>query len=110
DLSWDEMGTATSWEYVIQAPGSGVPAGGGITADSNTNFPVSGLTAATPYEYYVRADCGDGTFSAWAGPYLFNTMVCEVEDQCTLTFIMTSQWGGFDDNTMNVSQNGVTLA
>ena len=110
DLSWDEMGTATSWEYVIQAPGSGVPAGAGITADSNTNFPVSGLTAATPYEYYVRADCGDGTFSAWAGPYLFNTMVCEVEDQCTLTFIMTSQWGGFDDNTMNVSQNGVTLA
>lgn len=110
DLSWDEMGTATSWEYVVQAPGSGVPAGAGTTADSNTNFTVSTLTAATPYEYYVRADCGDGTFSAWAGPYLFNTMVCEVEDQCTLTFILTSQWGGFDDNTMNVSQNGVTLA
>ncbi|MUV05175.1 T9SS type B sorting domain-containing protein [Flavobacterium rakeshii] len=110
DLSWDEMGTATSWEYVVQAPGAGLPAGAGITADSNTNFPVSGLTAATPYEYYVRADCGDGTFSAWAGPYLFDTMVCEVEDQCTLTFILTSQWGGFDSNTMNVSQNGVTLA
>ena len=110
DLSWDEMGTATSWEYVVQAPGSGVPAGSGVTATSNTNVTVSGLTAATPYEYYVRADCGDGTFSAWAGPYLFDTMVCEVEDQCTLTFILTSQWGGFDSNTMNVSQNGVILA
>ncbi|QEE48242.1 T9SS type B sorting domain-containing protein [Flavobacterium alkalisoli] len=110
DLSWTNPSGATSWEYVVQAPGSGVPTGAGETADSNTNFTVDDLTQATPYEYYVRADCGDGTFSAWAGPYYFNTMVCEVADQCTLTFTLTSQWGGFDDNTMNVSQNGVVLA
>ena len=40
----------------------------------NTNYPAAGLTVNTAYQYYVRADCGNGTFSAWAGPFLFNTL------------------------------------
>ncbi|NDJ00094.1 hypothetical protein GWA97_13470, partial [Flavobacterium sp. LaA7.5] len=110
-LSWTNPSGAASWEVVVQAPGSGIPAGAGETAGTNTNYLADDLTAATPYEYYVRADCGDGTFSAWAGPYPFNTTICEVEDQCAYSFIMIDSFGdGWNGNTMTVSQNGITVA
>src|SRR5690606_35941106 len=81
DLSWNANG-ATSWEIVLQAQGAGIPAGAGTTVTDNTDFNVTAtipgavaFTASTAYEYYVRADCGtgDGTFSQWAGPYVFTT-------------------------------------
>ena len=116
-LSWTNPTAATSWQIVVQAPGAGIPAGAGTTVATNTNHTVTqtfagaNLTEATPYEYYVRSNCGDGTFSAWAGPYLFNTMICEPVDQCTFTFLMTDEWGdGWNGNTMTVSQNGIPLA
>ncbi|TRW24285.1 T9SS type B sorting domain-containing protein [Flavobacterium zepuense] len=71
-LNWTNPGNATSWQYVLQAPGTGLPTGAGTTATVNA-LPLTTLTSATAYEYYVRADCGDGTFSVWAGPYTFMT-------------------------------------
>ena len=116
-LSWTNPTAATSWQLVIQAPNAGIPTGAGATVTTNTNYNATqtfagvNLTQATPYEYYVRSNCGDGTFSAWAGPYLFNTMICEVADQCTFTFVLTDEWGdGWNGNTMTVSQNGIPLA
>ncbi len=73
NLSWTNPSGATSWQVVTQIAGTGIPAGSGTTATTNTNWPATGLTESTNYEYYVRADCGDGTFSAWAGPYTFST-------------------------------------
>ncbi|QEE49749.1 T9SS type B sorting domain-containing protein [Flavobacterium alkalisoli] len=111
ELSWSNPTAATSWEVVIQSPGSGLPTGSGETATVNTNYLVEDLTAGTLYEYYVRSDCEDGTFSAWAGPYVFNTLICEASEQCNYTFTLTDIAGnGWDGNTMNVSQNGVTIA
>src|SRR5690606_29770333 len=78
DLSWD-ANSATSWEIAIQDNGAGIPAGAGTTVTTNVNFDATAKTDGTPftpstnYEYYVRADCGDGTFSAWAGPFAFTT-------------------------------------
>ncbi|WP_330441785.1 fibronectin type III domain-containing protein [Flavobacterium sp. C4GT6] len=78
DLSWDANG-ATSWEIVVQNAGAGIPTGAGTTITDNSDYNVTATTAAvafteaTTYEYYVRADCGDGTFSAWSGPYVFMT-------------------------------------
>ncbi|MBY8964043.1 choice-of-anchor L domain-containing protein, partial [Flavobacterium sp. D11R37] len=110
-LSWTNPSGATSWQVVVQAPGAGIPAGAGTTATTNTNYLAGGLTPATPYEYYVRADCGNGTFSAWAGPYLFNTSICDVADQCNFTFVMTDSFGdGWNGNTMTISQNGIPVA
>jgi gliding motility-associated-like protein len=74
NLSWTSP-TATSWEYVVQTAGSGIPSGSGTTTTSSTVTPVSGLNPDTAYQYWVRADCGDGTFSAWTGPFLFTTAV-----------------------------------
>ncbi|MFN4198175.1 MAG: fibronectin type III domain-containing protein, partial [Flavobacterium sp.] len=79
NISWANPGGASSWEYVVQNAGAGVPSGAGITTSSNTTNNITqtnagvAFTPATQYEYYVRADCNDGNFSAWAGPFVFLT-------------------------------------
>ncbi len=111
DLSWSNPGGATSWEVAVQPAGSPIPSGAGVTANTNTNFNVGGLTQATAYQYYVRANCGDGTFSVWAGPYLFNTSICDVAQQCNYTFIMRDSFGdGWNGGTIQVRQNGIVVA
>ncbi len=72
-LSWTNA-TSTSWEYVVQTAGSAIPTGSGTQTSSSTNTAITGLTSSTAYQYWVRADCGNGTFSAWAGPFLFTTL------------------------------------
>ena len=71
--SWGNPGAASSWQVAVQPAGTGVPSGSGVVTATNTNSPLSGLTPLTNYEYYVRADCGDGTFSLWTGPVPFTT-------------------------------------
>ncbi|MGL2967567.1 choice-of-anchor L domain-containing protein [Flavobacterium sp. XGLA_31] len=110
ELSWVNPG-ATSWQVAVQPAGSPIPTGAGVTANTNTNFVVSGLTAATAYQYYVRSDCGDGTFSVWSGPYLFNTTICDVSQQCNYTFRLVDSFGdGWNGGTMQVRQNGIVVA
>ena len=73
-LSWTNS-TSTSWEYIVQPAGSSVPTVSGTTTNSSTNTPVIGLNPDTAYQYWVRADCGNGTFSPWSGPFPFTTAV-----------------------------------
>ncbi|MEO8517259.1 MAG: fibronectin type III domain-containing protein [Flavobacterium sp.] len=111
DLSWTNPSGATSWEVAIQPAGSSIPTGPGTTAGTNVLYPATGLTAATAYQYWVRADCGGGLFSAWAGPYLFNTGICNAVDKCNYTFRMTDSFGdGWNGAQMEVRQNGVLVA
>lgn len=78
NLSW-AAGTATSWQIAVQNPGAGVPTVPGQNVTQNTNLNVTqtlagaAFTPATNYEYYVRANCGDGTYSIWSGPFAFST-------------------------------------
>lgn len=110
-LSWTNPTAATNWEVVVQAPQTGVPQGSGIPANTNTNFPIDELDPATLYEYYVRSDCGNGTFSPWAGPYLFNTTICEASEQCDYTFVLFNTSGNSgNESVMTVSQNGIAVA
>ncbi|WP_299333283.1 choice-of-anchor L domain-containing protein [uncultured Psychroserpens sp.] len=76
DISWTAVGTETTWEVVVQPVGSGEPTGSGIVTNTNP-YTVTGLTAITDYEIYVRADCGTDGFSIWAGPINFQT-ACDV--------------------------------
>lgn len=64
-------GTPTGYEYQVGAPGF-TPSGAG-TAFTGTSATITGLTASTSYQYYVRANCGAGGFSPWAGPISFTT-------------------------------------
>ena len=114
NLSWD-TGVASSWEVFVQTAGSQVPTGAGTTTTVNSNYSVTtltggaGLVLGTPYQYWVRADCGNGTFSPWTGPYLFNTTSCA--SGCNYSFIMTDSFGdSWNGGVMNVVQNGITIA
>ncbi len=78
DLSWTDNASASAWEYVVQAAGTGMPMAAGTSVAAVTES-VTGLTADTAYEVYVRADCGGGDFSTWVGPVDFYTGYCQPE-------------------------------
>lgn len=114
DLSWSNPGNSSAWQVVTQPSGSGVPSGSG-TATNTSTYTATNLTPNTAYEFWVRSDCGDGTFSIWSGPYNFQTPIgntlCAPGSQCNYSFIMTDTYGdGWTGNTMTVSQNGNTIA
>ena len=69
-LGWTENGTATTWD--IEWGATGFTQGAGTIDTSSNPKTLSGLTANTSYDFYVRADCG-GSTSAWVGPYTFTT-------------------------------------
>tara|TARA_B100000767_G_scaffold94602_1_gene90957 strand:- start:3483 stop:13592 length:10110 start_codon:yes stop_codon:yes gene_type:complete len=80
DLGWTAGGTETYWELTYAAKDT-TP--GSVTStlvpmvNPNPTTSLTGLTANTAYDFYVKADCGFGTgstdLSAWAGPYTFTT-------------------------------------
>ena len=77
DLGWTVGGSETVWELVWGAQGT-TPATGTLVNALQTNpYTLTGLTANTAYDFYVKADCGHGTastnLSAWAGPFTFTT-------------------------------------
>lgn len=76
-LSWNENGSATSWivEYGPCGFTPGTMATGAVVvnATTNTGFPITGLTSATCYDFYVTSDCGSGTLSSTTGPRSFTT-------------------------------------
>ena len=48
--------------------------GTGITGIASTDSALlTGLTASTPYSFYVRGVCGDGDTGNWSFPFRFNT-------------------------------------
>jgi gliding motility-associated-like protein len=100
-LSWGNPGNATSWEVAVQPAGAAIPAVPGTQTNINTNYPVTALTPDTPYQYWVRADCGNGTFSAWAGPFLFTTQ--SIPPACGGTFTDPGGANGNYANNANVT-------
>ncbi|MHA3789513.1 choice-of-anchor J domain-containing protein [Flavobacterium hauense] len=83
NISWSEYGNATSWQYVLQPAGTGIPSGG--TDTSFQSYNASGLDPNTPYEFYVRANCGF-MFSEWVGPVTFSTLCPAINAPFTETF------------------------
>ncbi|MDC6470699.1 fibronectin type III domain-containing protein, partial [Flavobacteriales bacterium] len=72
DLSWTAGNTETSWN--IQYGTSGFIPGSGTTVGVTTNpYSLTGLSASTTYDYYVKAICAPGDSSSWAGPFTFAT-------------------------------------
>ncbi len=91
-LAWNKGCTETAWDVHVAAAGSGAPTGtpSHPGATPNTGFAVSGLTANTNYEFWVRANCGAGSFSTWAGPYTFTTApLPPANDNCAAAIALT---------------------
>lgn len=80
------------------------PTGTATHTSATNSVAVTSLTASTDYDFYVRTNCGGGSYSAWAGPYSFTTgSATDVEisaltivDKCiigapaTVTFVATN--------------------
>jgi hypothetical protein len=75
DLSWTENGSATVWQVEVQPNGTAQGTAGAVYENMTATNPVTatGLGASTSYDYFVRADCGSGDLSTWAGPFTFIT-------------------------------------
>ncbi len=86
DLSW-VSGGANNAEIVVQPIGTGIPADANDTGVNviGTTYTADGLTPSTFYEFYVRDECNlDISFSEWAGPFYFNSVIiAPFNDECT---------------------------
>jgi hypothetical protein len=75
ELSWSENGTATVWSLEVQPQGlaQGTPTPVSAISPATNSQIVAGLTADTPYDYYVRSECSPTDQSRWVGPFTFKT-------------------------------------
>ena len=72
-LDWTETGTSTTWDIEYGPAGFTHGAGTMITGTSVKPHQLTGLTASTIYDFYVRANCGYST-SAWSAAQQFTTL------------------------------------
>ncbi|AXG74722.1 T9SS C-terminal target domain-containing protein [Flavobacterium arcticum] len=71
NIGWTAVDGVT-YEVEYGAPDFELGTGDSMTAaTAEANF--TDLEAGTTYQFYVRTDCGDGEYSAWAGPLSFTT-------------------------------------
>jgi len=84
NLNWTESGSATQWQVRVDTAGFDTTGIVPLTIASNP-YQLTGLTANTSYDWYIRAYCGAGDSSMWVGPRHFTTRC----DPYTVPFIET---------------------
>ena len=68
-LDWVPNGSEPSWTIAYGTPGFDPEGASASTVTTSTHpFTVDNLASATPYEFYVQANCGGSDDSFWAGP------------------------------------------
>ncbi|HOE05859.1 MAG TPA: fibronectin type III domain-containing protein, partial [Bacteroidales bacterium] len=88
-VNWTQPGLPNTWDLIYGLTGFNPGIEGTLINNSTTNpTTISGLSAQTNYQVYVRADCG-GTTSAWVGPISFSTPCTAVS-----TFPFTESFNG----------------
>lgn len=109
DLAWVETGSATAWNIEWGVTGFTQGTGTMVSGHTAQSLSLSTLTAATSYDFYVQADCG-GDQSLWSGPYTFNTLICEVANQCNFTLNFTDSYGdGWNGASVTIKQGGTVV-
>lgn len=92
DLDWAAGNEETSWQIEYGVTGFAHGAGTVVTANAPA-YSLTGLTASTAYDVYVRAICGANQYSEWSDAITFTTEGCEEADKCTFTLNMTDSYG-----------------
>jgi len=86
DLAWTENATATAWQ--IEWGPTGFTQGNGTVINVTSNpYTLTGLTALTTYDWYVRADCGSGDFSTWETSTFTSALAAPINEPFTNTNI-----------------------
>ena len=104
-FTWTESGTATAWE--IEYGPAGFVHGNGTTVQVTTNpYTVTGLTASTTYDFYVRAICSATDQSVWEGPVSvtpgsYNMLVTGSNTITTCNMVIYDDGGPNGDYSMN---------
>ena len=74
NLNWTANGTELYWNVEWDTTGFVQGTGNMVSTDSNP-YPLTGLTTATTYDWYVQADCSTTRDSSnWIGPITFTTL------------------------------------
>ncbi|MBS1568641.1 MAG: T9SS type A sorting domain-containing protein [Bacteroidetes bacterium] len=84
-IGWTDNGSA-AYQWVVTT--GAIPNGSNtIASGDGSNLSISGLNSGTPYMAWVRADCGDGTFSNWSNGFPFTTGI--TNDECSGAIALT---------------------
>ncbi len=74
DLGWTANTGEAAWDIEWGAAGF-TPGTGTLISNTGSNpYNLSSLTSISSYDFYVRAICGPGDSSLWAGPLSFTTL------------------------------------
>lgn len=109
-LDWTEAGSAAGWEVAYMPTiGAAVPTTPGTTVtDSQYTIPAGALVQGIQYVYYVRSNCGNGTFSTWSGPFAF--ALKPVNDECAQATVVPVNPDSNCTNTINSTIAGATAS
>ena len=109
-LSWNQSGIPVSWDIEIGIASftpTGIPTHIGV----GNPYEITNLSAASMYEYYVRANCGSGDYSIWRGPRSFSTSLCDPIYQCDYSILLEDDYGdGWNGAVIGFRQNGILIA
>ena len=88
NASWTALPSVIGYNWEVRT--TGLPGNPGAVTSGNTtasNINITGLGAATTYNFYVQTNCGSGNTSTWAGPYTFTTT--PANDDCSNAVSLT---------------------
>ncbi len=107
DVAW--AGGAGTFE--LEYGPAGFTLGTGTTiAGATSPQSITGLTAATAYDVYVREICAPGDTSTWTGPATAATGLCAASSKCTFNFDLNDTFGdGWNGAEITIYQNGVEV-
>jgi len=94
DISWNSVANAgNGYQWVVMADGVSPETGTAVASGStsNTSIAITGLSAGSTYDSYVRCDCGNGNLSSWSGVTGFTTLdVCNTPTSLLITNVLTT--------------------
>ncbi|MFN3942408.1 MAG: fibronectin type III domain-containing protein [Flavobacterium sp.] len=79
-LSWTPSGSETEWEVQYGPLGFALGTGTIVSGLTSTTLPLTGLTASTTYQFYVRAICTPGDPTPWSNVRNFTTLCAPVTE------------------------------
>ncbi|WP_339889028.1 fibronectin type III domain-containing protein [uncultured Flavobacterium sp.] len=77
-LGWTNGGPETVWDIQYGLTGFSLGSGTMVNGVTANPYVLSGLTANSSYQFYVRGVCTGPTNSSWFGPFLFKTQCDDV--------------------------------
>jgi len=114
-ISWQPGATETGWEVVCVPHNAPVGSGTPVYVTSSP-YTFTNLTDNTQYDFYVRADCGNGENSYWTSPVTVTTdPYCTPPTNVTVSQVMATSalitWGsapvGATGYTLGYSEAGM---